>query len=653
MVFGDGHVTATRPPFACSAPCTGDEYTCGNTAAYPFIAGRCNGARQLNTTHPVTRVAVACPDAACATFCSAEVTDTTGGTFHCYNRTNMMAATAVLANDKAVAFGCFGNHPMGSMFMAGATHTACAKDGHGTEVFLSLEVVGYTNVTFDDVAKAAFKKGIATLAQVNAGDVHINKITDHVHARRRQLLAGHSGTAVEIQFSVKAFNAASVTSVTTLAAAATPAAMKTALETAGLTTIISVEVLMVPAHGTEVFATLEVVGYTVATFNAAAQTAFKTGVATVANAAVADVQIVLMTDHVHAHRRQLLASHSGSAVEVIFSVKVMDYAAVTTLITGFNLVTPAVMKTGLEAAGLATIVEVEVKAKPTHGMHVFLSLEIVGYNIATFNTAEKTAFKKGLATIASVGAPDVRITTIADHVHASRRQLLVSHSGLAVEIDSSFMLFKAAAVTSFLNLTTTPEEMEATFKTAGLTSVLAVEVLKSASTTARVKKAMEVKPIKDTDANGMVFGKLEIVGYTTTTFNDMAKTAFKKGIANIAKVNHADVTIIKVTDHAHTHRRQLLASHSGDAVEVEYSIKYKDAATQTRIQKDLDGATAMQLTTAFKTAGLDSIVEIELKGKTTNSIMTPDSGVSSGGARSAKSLISSLFVFFGVVASLA
>jgi hypothetical protein len=50
----------------------------------------------------------------------------------------MMASTAVLANDKAVAFGCSGNHAMGSMFMAGATHTSCVKDGDGTEVFFSV-----------------------------------------------------------------------------------------------------------------------------------------------------------------------------------------------------------------------------------------------------------------------------------------------------------------------------------------------------------------------------------------------------------------------------------------------------------------------------------------------------------------------------------
>jgi len=47
-----------------------DTYKCG---MYPFIAGRCTGARDLSATVPVTRVAVACPDAACASFCSAEV----------------------------------------------------------------------------------------------------------------------------------------------------------------------------------------------------------------------------------------------------------------------------------------------------------------------------------------------------------------------------------------------------------------------------------------------------------------------------------------------------------------------------------------------------------------------------------------------------
>ena len=488
---------------------------------------------------------------------------------------------------------------------------------------------------------------MATLFRVNAGDVHIDKITDHVHARRRQLLAAHSGNAVEIQFTIKAFTADSVNAITTLANAMTPATVTTALQAAGLTTIVSVEILMGPAQGTEVFATLEVVGYTVATFP---KTEFMAGVAAVAKVPVAAVQLVSLTDHAHTHRRQLLASHSGNAVEVIFSVKVMDHTAMTTLVTSFNLVTPALMVEGFKQAGLTTIVEVLVLAKATHGMHVFLSLEIVGYNVATFNTTEKTAFKTGLATIAGGHPADVRITTIADHMHARRRQLLASHSGLAVEIDSSIMLYNADEVTPFLNLatTTTPASMMAIFKTAGLASIVEVEVLKNASTTARVKKAMEVEPIKAADVKGTVLGKLEIVGYTTTTFNDMAKTAFKKGIANIAKVNHADVTIIKVTDHAHTRRRQLLASHAGNAVEVEYSINVKDTATQTRIKNDLDGATAMQLTTAFKTAGLDSIVEGEKKGKTNDGVI-----VSSGGARNAKSLVSSLFVFFGVVASLA
>ena len=217
------------------------------------------------------------------------------------------------------------------------------KDGHGTEVFFSVEVVGYNQANFKDAEKAAFKKGVATLFRVNAGDVHIDKITDHVHARRRQLLAAHSGNAVEIQYTIEAFTADSVTAVTTLANAATPAAMKTALEAAGLITIVSVEVLMGPAQGTEVFATLEVVGYTVATFP---KTAFMAGVATVANVPVAAVQLVSLTDHVHTHRRQLLARHSGNAVEVMFSIKVMDHAAITTLITGFNLVTPATLDDG-------------------------------------------------------------------------------------------------------------------------------------------------------------------------------------------------------------------------------------------------------------------------------------------------------------------
>ena len=66
--------------------------------------------------------ATGCPADVCTRVCSVEgannvtanstanVTVTT--TFHCYNISIIMAPSRVLANDKAVANGCFGSHAM-------------------------------------------------------------------------------------------------------------------------------------------------------------------------------------------------------------------------------------------------------------------------------------------------------------------------------------------------------------------------------------------------------------------------------------------------------------------------------------------------------------------------------------------------------------
>jgi hypothetical protein len=55
--------------------------------------------------------------------CTAEgVNVTANGTFTCYNASNNKAPTQVIANDKAVANGCFGSHAMGGKAVAHHHH---------------------------------------------------------------------------------------------------------------------------------------------------------------------------------------------------------------------------------------------------------------------------------------------------------------------------------------------------------------------------------------------------------------------------------------------------------------------------------------------------------------------------------------------------
>jgi 3-isopropylmalate dehydratase small subunit len=575
-----------------------------------------------------------------------------------------MAATAVLANDKAVAFGCSGSHEMDGMWMAGATHPSCSQDGHGTEVFAAIELVGYTADTFNATMQAAFKKGIAALTQVNAGEVHINMMTDHVHAHRRQLLEAHSGNAVEIEFSVKAFTADSVTSVTKALTDATPAAMKTGLETAGLAMIVEVEVLMAPAHGTEVFSMIEIVGYTSSVFTEETKGKFKMGIAALmasVGVAATDVQIVDIKtapgrasgEHDH-RRRQLLAGQSALAVEVIFSVKVMDAAAAATLITALTAVTEELMAAGLRNGGFSDVIKVERLMAPIHGMPLYMSLELVGFNVEVFTDTMKGNFKSAFAAIADVNAADAHILKVADHEHAHRRQLLAAHSGNAVEVDLSVKSMNAVAATSFLNLNVTEEIMKTKFKAAGLDMLLEVEfIMKPSAEKRKAPVAPVPAAIEDADANGEVFVTLELVGYSKATFNAGAQTQFKKGIATLANVNPLDVRIGQVTDEAHdhtAHKRHLLEGHDEDAILVEFSIKVKDAFAETALVAALRGATTKQMTTALKAAGLDNLVEITVNTAPSNEAPV-DMSVS--GAYSVKSLISSVVVVFGVIASLA
>lgn len=166
-----------------------------------------------------------------------------------------------------------------------------------------------------------------------------------------------------------------------------------------------------------------------------------------------------------------------------------------------------------------------------------------------------------------------------------------------------------------------------------------------------------ILPVAVVNAKFEVSTSLEIVGYTVANFGASEQTAFKKGVAALARINHADVRITKMTDHVHR-RRQLLASHSGNAVDVAFSVKVVDAAAFTMITTFLAEPTPATMMAVFKASGLANVVEVE-QAKVATYFAGPSPGASpslspaASGAGNVKSFLSLLVVIVGVIASLA
>lgn len=118
--------TALAGEYACTATCVGGAGGSTGCGAGYVLSNACGSS---DSTY----------EGCASAKCDAECANATGakaifGNFTCYNTTNVMKMTAADATQQSVAMNCepAGSHAMGSMFMAGATHTACdAKSDAG------------------------------------------------------------------------------------------------------------------------------------------------------------------------------------------------------------------------------------------------------------------------------------------------------------------------------------------------------------------------------------------------------------------------------------------------------------------------------------------------------------------------------------------
>ena len=122
--------TAAAGQYACTAKCVGGAGGSTGCGAGYVLSNACGSS---DSTY----------EGCASAKCDAECANATGamqafGNFTCYNTSNVMKMTAADATQQSVAMNCepAGSHAMpamgSSMFMAGATHTACdAKSAAG------------------------------------------------------------------------------------------------------------------------------------------------------------------------------------------------------------------------------------------------------------------------------------------------------------------------------------------------------------------------------------------------------------------------------------------------------------------------------------------------------------------------------------------
>ena len=111
--------TAAAGQYACTATCVGGAGGSTGCGAGYVLSNACGSS---DSTYE------GCASAKCDAECAnATGAKQTFGVFTCYNTSNVMKMTAADATQQSVAMNCepAGSHAMGSMFMAGATHTAC------------------------------------------------------------------------------------------------------------------------------------------------------------------------------------------------------------------------------------------------------------------------------------------------------------------------------------------------------------------------------------------------------------------------------------------------------------------------------------------------------------------------------------------------
>jgi hypothetical protein len=561
--------------------------------------------------------------------------------------TNVYQKTAKLANDQAVSYGCIGSTSFGDgTYYAGLNGNSCKKDatGHGTAVFASMKIVGYTAAEFGTAAtQNLFRKGVATEALINADDVVIGKIT-------------YTGAGIELEFSM---NARTMHAVAELkknlgTSKPTPADLTKALISYGLTKVTSSEFLMSPEVDTEVFATLELVGTTKAKLSVTAtETKLKAGLADAIDLPVAELTIVDYVDRA-----------DKLAVNVVVSGKVddgKDLAESTnalTLVTGAKLLL-SLQKTAFKIDGLTAV---NWKQYPAHGMDVNVALTIAGYD----KTVNVVLLKKAFISLGQAGFfedTDIIIISRTDTATATA-------TAKSVDVVASVKFMSSVNLNLLDDLTTTAAQMKTKFVTAGLTLCTAVilptlghfDIVPLASSSAikptaklsttitsttvvpvTVATVKTTTPAKPTPAKPVkvisVTSFATIDGYTVTTFTAAMKTAFIKGIATLFKALVADVTITTVT-----------AGATGK-IKIAYSIKVKDAAAQKSMSAVIVAATNVKLQAALKTGGLTLVTTVVKDTKAPTYVTTAPPVASS--ARSIKNLVSSLFVVFGVIASLA
>jgi len=150
---------------------------------------------------------------------------------------------------------------------------------------------------------------------------------------------------------------------------------------------------------------------------------------------------------------------------------------------------------------------------------------------------------------------------------------------------------------------------------------------------------------------------VKLTGYTVATFTAAKQTIFQFGIATIAQVSVADVTIISIT--ASAARRQLLAA----GIEVGFSIKNWDLASAKVFTETINNATAVNMATMiaqFKLAGLteiESVIVTSTPSITMPSPSPPPSPppviiIASSSAKGAKSFLTAVAVLIAAIASL-
>ena len=109
----------------------------------------------------------------------------------------------------------------------------------------------------------------------------------------------------------------------------------------------------------EVFAAVKLTGYTLDTFKAREQTAFKIGIANIYNIKVAEVKIINITTSTA--RRQLLAA----GIDVDFSIEVTDITSAATLSKTVANTIPTAMTAIFRSSGLTSIQSVTVLRAPS------------------------------------------------------------------------------------------------------------------------------------------------------------------------------------------------------------------------------------------------------------------------------------------------